>query len=491
MGEVYLAQDTRLDRLVAIKLLPAELTNDLSRLRRFEQEARAVSALNHPNIVTIFEIGEAPAGRFIVLEYVKGQTLRSIIGGRQGLAAIPPVGRQAATALAVAHGAGMIHRDIKPENVMVRDDGYVKVLDFGLARLSARDGSSESTADTAIHTKPGIIIGTVAYMSPEQIKGDTVTAATDVFSLGVVFFEMATGRKPFRSGSEMAVMYQIVHDRAAGASDAQRRRRTRARRDDRRDAGQEPAAPADGGRCRGGPGREPRVDCAAAPIASRADTGSTVGRNTVGRSAEHARIADAFQAAASGHGAIICVTGEAGIGKTTLVEDFLSPIRDAEPACAIARGRCSERPRRRGSVFALARSARRPGERAAGAGARAEGHGAVVVRAARDVDRRLGRAPAHRVADRVAGADETGAVGVPPRDHDRACARALLRRSALGRHLDGRHHRLHRHEDRGDARAARRHLSAIRDAAEQASVSADRARSAGARRLSRRWRSSS
>src|SRR5262245_47162041 len=165
MGEVFLAQDTRLDRLVAIKLLPANLTKDLTRLRRFEQEARAVSALNHPNIVTIYEIGEANEGRFIVLEYVKGQTLRTLIGGRQGLQMLAPIGRQIASALAVAHQAGMIHRDIKPENVMVRDDGYVKVLDFGLARLSLREASSASTADTAIQTRVGTLIGTVAYMS--------------------------------------------------------------------------------------------------------------------------------------------------------------------------------------------------------------------------------------------------------------------------------------------------------------------------------------
>ena len=142
MGEVYLAEDTRLERLVAIKFLPATLTRDLSRLRRFEQEARAISALNHPNIVTIYEIGEADVGRFIVLEYVKGQTLRSVIGGRRGIESIVPIGRQVATALGVAHDAGMIHRDIKPENVMVRDDGYVKVLDFGLARLGRGIGES-------------------------------------------------------------------------------------------------------------------------------------------------------------------------------------------------------------------------------------------------------------------------------------------------------------------------------------------------------------
>src|SRR5262249_23466818 len=184
MGEVYLAEDTRLDRLVAIKVLPRELTTNASRLRRFEQEARAVSALNHPNIVTIHEIGEADVGRFIVLEYVKGHTLRTLIGGRQGLQAVVPIRRQVATALAVAHDAGMVHRDIKPENIMVRGDGYVKVLDFGLARLGvADDPASESTADTAMHTKPGTLIGTVAYMSPEQVKGEPVASASDIFSL--------------------------------------------------------------------------------------------------------------------------------------------------------------------------------------------------------------------------------------------------------------------------------------------------------------------
>ena len=139
MGEVYLAEDTRLQRLVALKVLPADLTKDLARLRRFEQEARAVSALNHPNIVTIYEIGEADVGRFIVLEFVKGRTLRRLIGGPQGLHSVVPVGRQIASALGVAHDAGIVHRDVKPENIMVRDDGYAKVLDFGLARLSANE----------------------------------------------------------------------------------------------------------------------------------------------------------------------------------------------------------------------------------------------------------------------------------------------------------------------------------------------------------------
>src|SRR5262245_1946182 len=330
MGEVYLAQDTRLDRLVAIKLLPADLTKDLSRLRRFEQEARAVSALNHPNIVTIYEIGESDAGRFIVLEYVKGRTLRSVIGGRQGVASIAPIGCQVATALAVAHAAGMVHRDIKPENVMVRDDGYVKVLEFGLARLNASEASSDSTADTAMQTRPGMLVGTVAYMSPEQIKGDHVGAASDIFSLGVVFYEMATGRKPFKAASEIAVMYQIVHDQpeppagvnadvppaieslvAAMLEKNPQLRPTAADVAAALSDGRESAAPAFSS-----------VHAVGRP-APRAIEG-----RTVGRSAERARLADALQSAAGGRGLILCVTGEAGIGKTTLVEEFLSQVQD-------------------------------------------------------------------------------------------------------------------------------------------------------------------
>src|SRR3954465_5300925 len=182
MGEVYLARDTRLDRRVAIKLLRADRTADATRLRRFEQESRAISALNHPNIVTIFEMGEANGARFIVLEYVNGQTIRTLIGGRQGLAAIAPVGRQAARALAVAHDAGIVHRDVKPENIMVRDDGYVKVLDFGLARIVDQQAAERST-HVNMETAPGTLLGTVAYMAPEQARGSQAGPAADVFAL--------------------------------------------------------------------------------------------------------------------------------------------------------------------------------------------------------------------------------------------------------------------------------------------------------------------
>src|SRR5262249_27132491 len=333
-GGVSPAEDTRLARLVAIKFLPAALTRDAARLRRFEQEARATSALTHPNIVTIYELGEADAGRFIVLEYVKGRTLRALVGGRQGLDSIAPIGRQVATALGVAHDAGMIHRDIKPENIMVRDDGYVKVLDFGLARLTSDEVSSDSTADTEIHTKPGTLVGTVAYMSPEQIKREAVGSASDVFSLGVVFYELATGRKPFHTGSEVSLMYHIVHTDpvAPGSLNADTPRSLEAlilrmiEKDPRlRPTAAEVVAVLSG-------------DEAAAP-----SIGPGAGRTTVGRTAERTKLRAAFEAANAGRGMMLCVAGEAGLGKTTLVEEMLADIQQASPASRIARGRCSER----------------------------------------------------------------------------------------------------------------------------------------------------
>jgi len=341
MGEVYLAEDTRLERLVAIKVLLAELTRDSTRLRRFEQEARAISALNHPNIVTIYEMGEAEVGRFIVLEYVKGETLRIRIGGRQGLESVVPVGRQVARALGVAHDAGMIHRDIKPENIMVRDDGYVKVLDFGLARLGLMEAGTESTAGTAMQTRPGMLVGTVAYMSPEQVQAHPVGSGSDIFSLGVVFYEMTTGRKPFRAGSEMAVMYQIVHEPPAPPAglnpELPAPLAALILRMLEKDPRLRPTA-AEVAAALGGGESEPLT-----PVVSGSSTAPAAERNTVGRAVEHARLRSAFQTARGGRGAMLCVTGEAGLGKTTLVEDFLSAIQQTYPASLVARGRCSER----------------------------------------------------------------------------------------------------------------------------------------------------
>jgi Tol biopolymer transport system component len=207
MGEVYLAEDVRLNRRVALKLLPGAFTQDPERVRRFEREAHAASALNHPNIVTIHEVGEWDGVHFIATEFVEGRTLRSLIAG-EGLKAGDALGvaSQVAEALAAAHAAGIIHRDIKPENIMLRPDGYAKVLDFGIAKLTGRGDSSEG-----VETETGAVVGTVAYMSPEQALGQKLDQRTDVFSLGVVLYETLTGEHPFRGATNAATFDRILN----------------------------------------------------------------------------------------------------------------------------------------------------------------------------------------------------------------------------------------------------------------------------------------
>jgi serine/threonine protein kinase/tetratricopeptide (TPR) repeat protein len=216
MGEVYLALDTRLKRKVALKLLPAQFTQDADRMRRFEQEAQAASALNHPNIITIYEIGEADGTHFIATEFIDGETLRQrIAGDKMKLHEALDVAAQIASALTEAHGAGIVHRDIKPENVMVRPDGLVKVLDFGLAKLTELSSSSIDTgAPTAaanVNTETGAVMGTPRYMSPEQARGLKADARTDIFSLGVVLYEMIAGRSPFEGTTAVEVIAAILH----------------------------------------------------------------------------------------------------------------------------------------------------------------------------------------------------------------------------------------------------------------------------------------
>jgi len=218
MGDVYLAQDSRLGRRVALKLLPPQFTKDRDRVRRFEQEAKAASALNHPNIVTIHEIGqvttEAGVLHFIAEEYIEGQTLRGLI--KQGK--IHPletlgIAAQSANALEVAHAAGIVHRDIKPENIMVRPDGFVKVLDFGLAKLTEPKRPQtevDTESPTMAKTMPGTILGTAQYMSPEQARGLDVDARSDIWSLGVVLYEMIAERAPFKGMTPTDVLVAIV-----------------------------------------------------------------------------------------------------------------------------------------------------------------------------------------------------------------------------------------------------------------------------------------
>ena len=205
MGEVYLAEDTRLGRKIALKLLHSELTNDERRVLRFQQEARTVSALNHPNILTIFDIGEAESTHFIATEFVKGETLRERMSSSSvDLQKVLNIIIQVASALDAAHEAGVVHRDIKPENIMVRPDGLVKVLDFGIAKLAqgaSTDADSGSGPLPMVHTEPGMLMGTPKYMSPEQVRAFDVDARTDIFSLGVVLYEMLTGIAPFESAT--------------------------------------------------------------------------------------------------------------------------------------------------------------------------------------------------------------------------------------------------------------------------------------------------
>ncbi len=224
MGEVYLAHDTQMRRLVALKFLPETLTRDDDRLRRFEQEAYAASGLNHPNILTIYEIGEIEQRRFIAMEYVEGETLRHHIahalsttsegahGSGMKLGHALDIAIQIASALAASQTAGIAHRDIKPDNIMIRRDGYLKVLDFGLAKLTERPETTDTEAPTRalVNTSPGAVMGTVNYMSPEQASAKVVDARTDIWSLGVVLYEMVTGRMPFEGPTPSHVIVSIL-----------------------------------------------------------------------------------------------------------------------------------------------------------------------------------------------------------------------------------------------------------------------------------------
>jgi serine/threonine protein kinase len=214
MGEVWAAHQQTLGRRVALKLLPEDLTRDTLRISRFEQEARAASALSHPNVAHIYALGQTADGRrYIAMELVEGQTLRARLrNGHLPLAEAIRFAVQVAAALAAAHAAGVIHRDIKPENVMIRPDGFIKVLDFGLAKLvpTRHELAAAETTHTLLHTDPGSAVGTVTYMSPEQARGQDVDHRTDIWSLGVVLYEMVAGRSPFAGPSSSDVLAAIL-----------------------------------------------------------------------------------------------------------------------------------------------------------------------------------------------------------------------------------------------------------------------------------------
>src|SRR5216683_1025365 len=338
MGVVYKAEDTKLSRHVALKFLREDLAKDRQALDRFRREARAASALNHPNICTIHEVDECEGRPFIAMELIEGQTLRTISAGPLPWSKTAELGVQIVRALAAAHAAGIVHRDIKPENLMVRSDGYVKVLDFGLARLVHRLGDSTSGglgSSAKPNTDSGTLLGTVGYMSPEQVRGEELRSASDIFSLGVVLYEMATGQHPFRSESPVATLHAILSRPPLAPSrinlEVPPQAESLILRMLEKDARLRPSAAAVEqalGSVLGG------VTRTIAPPSKR---------HTVGREKERAELLAAFEEVAGGRGLLVCVSGEPGIGKTTLVEDFLGDLQTGGWSFSVAKGRCSER----------------------------------------------------------------------------------------------------------------------------------------------------
>src|SRR5215218_2651729 len=213
MGEVYRAKDTVLERFVALKLLPPDAMADESRQRRFLQEARAASALNHPHIVTIYDVIHEDGIYAIVMELLEGMSLQKRLStGRLSPGEAINVARQIADALSAAHAAGIVHRDLKPANVMLTPRGSAKVLDFGIAKLDPGQVPDDDGTRTAPLTVMGIVLGTAAYMSPEQARGEPLDGRTDVFSLGVVLYEMLSGRSPFAAASVTAVLHKLIYE---------------------------------------------------------------------------------------------------------------------------------------------------------------------------------------------------------------------------------------------------------------------------------------
>jgi predicted ATPase/predicted Ser/Thr protein kinase len=334
MGVVYKARQLSLDRLVGLKFLPEECTRDPLWLERFRREAVTASALNHPNICTIYDTGECAGRPFLSMEFIEGRTLEALIGQGPAVEELARVIRQTARALAAAHAAGVVHRDIKPANLMVRPDGIVKVLDFGLARRLPTGGAAPGGPGT----DPGTRVGTVLYMSPEQARAEPVGSASDIFSLGLVLYELVTGQHPFLAESGFGVLHRIVDHVPLPPSRLN------------------PGVPAAlEGLIQKMLAKDPRlrptaveVEAVLAELAEqgtgRSEGAASPGKQPhVGRRQELSALHAGFESAAGGNGLLLCVTGEPGLGKTTLVADFLEELEAGGRICGIGRGHCSER----------------------------------------------------------------------------------------------------------------------------------------------------
>ena len=339
MGEVYRAFDTRLNRPVAVKVMRDSGGERGLAVLRFLREARAASALNHPNIVTIHDVGETTTGeRYIVQELIDGQTLRSLLDNGMPFETVVDIGRQVARALLAAHAAGIVHRDVKPENVMVRADGYVKVLDFGLARVEDPELSERSTR-TNLDTAPGVVLGTASYMSPEAARGCIAGPPADVFALGIVLYEMLTGRRPFVAPTSVAVLAAILSEQPVPLARLNAAipyvldelvQRMLAKEPERRPSAKEVDERL--GALQGSGGVAAVTAAPGAPA-----------RNTVGREAERGALRRAYARVTAGSSLIVAVTGEPGLGKSSLTEDFLGELAAGSDRPIVARGRCSER----------------------------------------------------------------------------------------------------------------------------------------------------
>lgn len=343
MGEVYLAEDQKLGRKVALKVLPASAAGTEHARARLIQEARSASALNHANIVTIHSIEETGTVDFIVMEYVEGETLAARL--RRGvlpLSELLEIHRQIAEGLGAAHDAGVIHRDVKSSNILITNQRRVKILDFGLAKITSMSAEDLPTGFQEL-TKEGTILGTVSYMSPEQVRGEPLDSRSDIFSFGCVLYESATGRLPFRGPTPMAVMSQILSATVIPPSslnpDLPAKLDTIVMQALSRDKGFRYSSARQMGEdlyALGFP--ETIADSSALQAVSLPKRDEAF----VGREGEMQKLQDSFQAMTQGLGGAVFLTGEPGIGKTSLSEEFLSRVASSYPHVLSARGRCVE-----------------------------------------------------------------------------------------------------------------------------------------------------
>jgi len=344
MGEVYRAHDPRLGRDIALKVIRRSLIAGGSQddaLERLLREATLASALNHPNIVTIHETGVIDRDRYIAMELVEGQTLRELAAAGLPLDRVIHIARQVAEALAVAHAAQIVHRDIKPDNVMVRPDGYVKLLDFGLAKVHEPVVASGSTG---IATEPGLIIGTIGYMSPEQARGETVAPEADIFAFGVTLYELVAGRHPFTAASKLGTLHALMWETPEPPSlvnpEVPRALDHLILETLQKDARLRPGAGEVLYRLGLADDSTIATALSSVRVSQRAPRAS---RSIVGRDLEMDALLHEYDRASQGQGRLVVLSAEAGVGKTTILDAFVRLLEDRGEAVRVGRGRCSER----------------------------------------------------------------------------------------------------------------------------------------------------